>query len=215
MRIILVPILLASAAAAHAQIVTFGVKGGVPLSTAIFESQPLLHTNVDTGRWTAGPTVEFHITRAFSIEVDALYRSYKVTGQNLLFVISGGPPEAMPIEPPLTVAFKHDVRAWDFPLLLKYTFGDGGVRPFINGGGSYTHESADLTISCDQTCASFAAILTSYAGISKVQSNRAGAVAGGGVEFRYGKATIAPEVRYTRLFVPGGNQVGLMVGLRF
>ena len=31
------------------------------------------------GRWTGGPTVEFHLTHGFSLEFDALYRNSRTT----------------------------------------------------------------------------------------------------------------------------------------
>jgi len=56
-------------------------------------------------------------------------------------------------------------------------------------------------------------VFNNYTGLSKINSNRRGEVAGGGVEFRYGRLKIAPEVRYTRLSNPGANQVSVLAGL--
>src|SRR5215469_14991577 len=66
-----------TAALASAQIVSVGVKGGVPVTQAVagYYSSP---TNIlDTGRWIVGPTIDFRLPFGFSVEADALYRGYR------------------------------------------------------------------------------------------------------------------------------------------
>jgi outer membrane protein W len=196
---------------APAQVVTFGVKAGVPLTSAPFNSG-----TTHTDRWTVGATVEGHITKSFSIEVDALYRGYNRFGEGIFYYLPG--TGMFPIASSDTsYTYRYEVKAWDAPILLKYRFAKGPIRPFINGGLQYTHESADVTISCfGPACNSLSSvILPKYIGQSTVQSNRWGVVGGAGVEFRLGKMRIAPEYRYTRLNNPGGNQSTLLVGFTF
>jgi hypothetical protein len=45
--------------------------------------------------------------------------------------------------------------------------------------------------------------------------NRRGPAAGVGLEFKYGRLRIAPEVRYTRLDRPNANEVTVMAGFTF
>jgi Outer membrane protein beta-barrel domain len=206
MRNPMLPIFFAAALAAPAQIVSFGVKAGLPLSTAPFGPSVEHGRHTETGRWAVGPTVEFHVTPALSIEAEALYRAYNVTG-------GGSVPSTVAFDS--SYSYRDEVKAWDFPLLLKYRFLHGPIRPFVDAGLSLTHESVDVTTSClGPSCIPYGYLIP-QAGTSTVKRNRRGDVAGGGVEFRYGKVKIAPEVRYTRLTNPGGNQTMLMVGFTF
>ena len=211
-------ILLAAASAAPAQIVTFGVTGGVPVTTAPFEPTPLNGENVGTGHWTIGPTVEFHITHALSIEADGLYRSYHVSGTGFLAVIPPGlSVVSIQSSVPIPYSFKHSVRAWDLPAMAKYRFGKGPVKPFVSAGASYTHDSADITVTCTGSCAAsgFELPQSTGSGISTANENRVGEVFGGGVEWQVGKIRFAPQVRYTRLNKPAGNETSILLGVTF
>src|SRR4051794_41129139 len=109
MRHSILPLFLFAAAfSASAQIVSFGVKAGAPITLAAFEQGD----TGKTGRWTVGPTVEFHVTSALSVEIDALYRGYHVNG--------GGAFLLAPPSNTLIYSFHDEVKTWDFPLLLKY-----------------------------------------------------------------------------------------------
>ena len=62
---------------APAQIVSVGVKAGVPVTPAAPNYGGDFQGMIDTGRWTVGPTIELHLGSRFSIEADALYRAYR------------------------------------------------------------------------------------------------------------------------------------------
>ena len=62
---------------------------------------------------------------------------------------------------------------FQFPVLAKYRFRPGGIQPFLEAGPSFRRSA--------------------YDGLSKF-----GATAGGGVEFRWRAARIAPALRFTR-----------------
>lgn len=167
---------------------------------------------LNTGRWTVGPTIELHLNRHFSVELDALLRGYS-TGS--LVQTSYGSPFS-----PLLVSSNEDVKAWDFPLLLKYRFtGRPARRPFLNIGASFTHESIDgrYKSSCigPETCFPGQTISPFYLYGSSYSRSRGGAVLGGGVEFTYHQFKIAPEFRYTRLSNPQIDQATLLVGFLF
>jgi hypothetical protein len=223
-------LLFLATATAQAQnsIVSFGVKGGIPLteatasgsrSVSLFSGTNLipltngvaLHT-ITTGRWTVGPTVEFHLPWNFSVEFDALYRTFRSGSWNTSRYQPGWPVAIQ--------TFTQDVKAWDLPLLVKYRFPGEKVRPFILGGKTWTHESRQTSFSSVCTGAepcSPPESLASFPGLSSSNQTvvRDGVVAGGGVEFKYRRLSFFPELRYTRMLQPRSNQVTLLVGITF
>ncbi|MCL4850451.1 MAG: outer membrane beta-barrel protein [Bryobacteraceae bacterium] len=198
---------------ATGQIVSYGIKGGVPVTDA--EQRPASFGNsffgyLNTGRLTIGPTIEFHLPASFSIEVNALYRGYEAKSAGTLQFGSELNPVFMTME--------RDVRAWDFPLLLKYRFPGNKMRPFLSAGVSLTPESTDTTVlyRCVGPLACYPDELTAFTGGQFSHSrNREGYVGATGAEFRLPHIRIAPEVRYTRLQNPGANQVSVLVGISF
>lgn len=165
---------------AHAQIASFGITAGVPATSA----PPYAGLRQDTGRWTVGPTIEFHLISGLSAEANALIRSYSFTPHDGASA---------------TNSYQRDVKAWDFPFLLKYRFTSNPVSPFLDAGYSVTHESYDVS---------------TLSGHSKSSNNFTGPAVGVGVEFRHHKLNIAPEARYTHLY-QYGNLLTVLVGFTF
>lgn len=197
----------------QSQIVSFGVKGGIPLTEAV-SSRYQSFGSVNTGRWTVGPTVELHLPWNFSIEFDALYRTYRSTNQ---YIFSYGSEYS-----PILYMSRQDVGAWDFPLLLKYRFSFLGekVRPFLTAGKLWTRESIDSV--ANQTCMGSSSscippdsfrLINYYSNHSK--EVRDGWTGGGGVEFKYKRIAFSPELRYARITRQRTNQVTLLFGLTF
>jgi hypothetical protein len=213
--------LVVAACMAQDQRFSFGLKAGSPVRSALpYAEGP--ESIVDTGRWTVGPTAEVRLFGDLSFEVDALYRGYRYQSSNggsYIFVGESG------TSPVLTVfsSYKQDAKEWDVPLLLKYRFHAGKMRPFVDVGGVLARVSSDFTsrVSCfsGQDLSTSQAVCSSY-GFSDValpstfhsSVNRHGPTAGLGVEFRYGHIKIAPEVRYMRLTQPNVNEVTVMAG---
>jgi hypothetical protein len=144
------------------------------------------------------------------VEADALYHSYSsltldsFTDPNL-GLLAGN--------------HKADTRVWDLPLLLKYRILSGAWRPFVTGGYSVSYESNDITNTLSASIAPGSGTAT-YPGLGYPTSFgdsrfRRGPTAGAGVEYRFGKVKIAPEVRYNRIDNPNTNQVTVMFGLTF
>ena len=206
----------AAAILAPAQIVSFGVKAGIPLTPALPYFYDYGSNMLDTGRWTIGPTVELRLGRGFAFEVDALYRGYSA-------VNAYASPQVILPGINLVPTFssnRQNTKVWDFPLLLKYRFTAGRVHPFVALGYTRSHESSDVngSFTCLGTAdACSASNLSPYYHnfTYKGSYNREGATAGVGVEFKYGKIKIAPEVRYTRFFQPNQSNATLMVGFTF
>lgn len=199
------------ALAAPAQIVSFGVRGGVPVTNAMPGRYFSTLSYVDTGRWTIGPTIEFHLPFHLSIEVDALFRGYRSGNASTLRLGAELPS--------ILYSFQQDVKAWDFPLLLKYRFPGRAIRPFVNAGASWTHESVDAVWS--HTCLGPGSCypqegIGPFTGGQFVTSRtREGFVGGAGVEFKVQHFKLAPELRYTRLADPRTNQFAVLFGVTF
>jgi opacity protein-like surface antigen len=179
------------------QLLSFGVRGGVPLSDAysaynLGDGAISSHFN---NRYTVGPTVEIHFPLHLSFEADVLYRHsrYKTTGS----VLPGGS------------ATTND---WQIPLLAKLDLSHGLVGPFIDGGLAYRHLSVNLDNPAGQL----------FLGVSN--PNNAGVAIGGGVQFKLLLIRVSPEIRYTHwgqtafsnaAVTSNNNQIDLLVGVTF
>ena len=208
-----------TAAMASAQIVSVGVRGGVPATPAVADYFTGPTHILDTGRWTVGPTIEFRLPFGFSVEADALYRGYR---EQFSVAASFIPPGANLISaiPVIFVSSQSNTKVWDFPLLLKYRVGSRQFRPFVDAGYTFSHRTTDATTfqSCvssqaDCQASNLALITGAFRGSSS--DNSGGPTGGVGVEYRYGRIKIGPEVRYTHLSNPTANLVTVMVGVTF
>jgi hypothetical protein len=216
-----IPVILSAAAlTAQAQVVSFGVKGGVPVMSALPD---YYGTNglVDTGRWTVGPTIEFHLFRGLSAEVDALYRGYRVQSSFSSPATIASGVNFVQLYPAFSSSGQQDTKVWEFPLLLKYRFGGKVWRPFVDGGYVGSHQSTDARVSftcLDTPDACAAGGIGPYTFSNQhfsFSGNSRGGMAGVGVEYKIGRFKIDPEVRYTRRNVFNKNQVSLIVGFTF
>ncbi len=182
----------------HAQSVSFGVKGGVPLTSAVESNGRVPGAK----RYTVGPMIEIALPFSFAFEGDALYRR---TGYN---VISGD----------LGTTTDTHLRAnsWEFPLLAKYYFGPRRVPVrFYAAGGYVLRHVSGFDISIHSYGTDFLTgrpfDSTFHTGSTQdyVRDNPAnGFVAGGGARFHIGHFAVAPEVRYTRWVGVTFNQFG-------
>ena len=206
--------------AAQDHIVSVGFKAGVPITNASSGFTSFITTTgvstSDTGRWTLGPNVEVRIYHGLSIEVDALYRSYRTTSA---FVFTGtlDPNSSNNIQ--LFSTFKNETHVWDVPALLKYRFTTGTWRPFVDAGYQWSFSSSDgasfLTCLSDSDACS--GIPFQFGTLSSSGTNvTRGPVVGVGLEFKVGKIKIAPEVRYSHPNrAPNVNQVTVLAGFTF
>jgi hypothetical protein len=182
-------------------LLSFGVKGGVPLTDAFEVAQSGNFGYVqDTKRWTLGPMIQLNLPVGFAVEFNAMYRRLNYNSTDIE---------------------ERGVRAnsWQFPLLLKYRFGDGSVRPYIAGGGAFQHISDIKQVS---------RILGESENAPELnERNNVGAVIAGGIQLGGGGLTISPEIRYTRwgsenfrdnfreLLRFNKNQAELLIGITF
>jgi hypothetical protein len=109
----------------YSQLLSFGVKAGIPLTTPYTkEFVPDGGVSTDELRFTVGPTLEVHLPWRLSIEADALWRqsSFSEGGANISLV-------------------RATMQDWQIPLLLKYEAKVGPLHPFVDGGVAYRHVS--------------------------------------------------------------------------
>src|SRR5262245_26036881 len=89
-----------------AQPLSFGIKGGVPMTDFIDTASGSRTTITSTtNRYIIGPTIEIRLPAGFGVEFDALYRHF---GYNAT---------ASLVDAVSTLTTTGD--AWEFPLLLK------------------------------------------------------------------------------------------------
>lgn len=192
--------------AASSQVVTFGIKGGVPFGqpTADFG-----HLKIDSGHWTVGPVAEFHYRARLSFEVGALYSGYDVLYDANSSILSPAPL------PNVRIDGRGETKAWDIPAVVKYRFRASGWTPFVLGGFNYRRESTDVHVSCTaadgRACGSTIGFTERYS----TSQDRVGPTFGAGIEWRYGRIRFAPEIRYTRLNRPGSSQYTVLLGVTF
>ena len=232
MRNAIFVLFLAAALTAQAQEqrFSFGIKGGVPVNDALPYGSAYgsnFSSMLDTGRWTIGPTVELRLVGNLSFEADALLRGYRYQQSSSFlgaFIASGA--QEGPISSGTSVAlfssYRQDAKEWDTPLLLKYRFHAGATRPFVDAGAAFAHVSSDFTstFTCLDTpdacnAAGVGSLLHSSTSSYKSGVNRRGPAAGVGVEFKYRRIKIAPEVRYMHLTRPGMSVVTVIAGFTF
>jgi len=124
----LVIFFVATAAALAQSPFGFGLKAGIPLSDALATpSGGTVNYLQSTHRYTIGPYAEFRLPSGFSVELDALYRSY-----------SYGQPPGDFFQPRSVSA-----GAWEFPLLAKKSLLGGPIQPYIEGGVALSHLSVN------------------------------------------------------------------------
>jgi len=207
-------ILLFTAANASAQLVSFGVKGGVPITDQIKygadESRPYI----------IGPSAEIRLPAHFAVEASALYQRLGSSSafnfnQRSIFFNGGGPLQSS------TSNTRERANSWEFPLLGKYYFRSHSDKwqPYLGAGHAFqiAHYGVDShTVNTDSngTVSSFSSHYEYSSGLN------IGATAAAGVRFRAGRFAILPEFRYTRwggkddIQIPRNN-VKFLAGINF
>jgi hypothetical protein len=187
---------------------SIGVKGGIPFSDAsgvrpdsgcISIGCAFFNFSSETKRYTLGPTIELRLPLGFALEADALYSrlSYDTFRFGSLFVPANDESTFTSIK----------LERWQFPILVKWRYGNHRVRPFVDGGLSVDHISGidgrTTLISHDSFSPLPVQIQSESfgspgaAGLSSRDRN--GGVLGGGIELHaVGPIHLTPEVRYTR-----------------
>jgi opacity protein-like surface antigen len=207
MRRIALALLLPASLAFAGGPLSIGIKGGVPFNDAFHTATSGNVSYVTQNKyWTLGPELDVNLPFGLGIEVDALYR-------RLNFESTG--PVSDLIAHAATTA-----NAWDFPLLLKWKFAPGPIRPYVAAGPTFRNVS------------NVKQVVDFFGGQTSTSTDRPGELRdnfttgftlGGGLQLL---GHISPEIRYTRwgwnnfrdtsgLLMSNPNQVEFLVGLTF
>ncbi len=199
-------LLLGFSSLAAAQVVGAGVKVGAT-PTKWLETTGVRETVGDeSGHFTVGPYLELRLPKGFAIEGNALYRNF---GALTLDNVGG-----------LVTSARFDARSWEFPIMGKYRFGSGGIRPFLVAGPTFRW-LGEQTIKTSCTGDLCTPNLDST--IKQDGFVNAGMTAGGGLEFRLGWAKLAAEGRWvwynaeaiTNALAPKKHQAQILLSLGF
>ena len=149
--------------------------------------------------------MEVAIPFGFRFEADALYTRLDPTEHRFL-------------SPSFGNINRLAANAWEFPLLLKYSWRHGRCRPFAAAGGTFRRiQSLRRASKCSPAVFSPRAAYFRY----RIEEPllQGGMAFGSGVRISAGPLKVTPEVRYTRWtslrFLPVRNQVEFLVGLGF
>jgi opacity protein-like surface antigen len=213
-------LLLLGATPAFSQLVSFGIKGGVPLTDFVdaasgTNAAGFIDFATHTNRYIIGATGELHLPFGFSAEVDVLYRhvNYQETSQAVDVLTNSSTAG----------------NAWEFPILGKYRFlRTKLMRPYVDAGVSFdTLQGLSQTVTNTLIAGSNSTTTTSSGSPIQLQnSTTRGYVFGGGIDIKFLVIHIQPEIRYTRwgaehFFDPSGllhsseNQGEFLVGITF
>jgi hypothetical protein len=192
-----------------AQPISFGIKGGVPLTDSLKTTQEFpVNSSTANNRYVVGPMVELRLPFGLAVELDALYR--RVNYNNSFFSIGD------------SMFSRTTGNAWEFPLLAKYRFPSKVVRPYAEAGAAW-----DTLSGLTQTTTSFlfsgSTVTTTSSPPELHHTTTTGFVMGGGIDIHAIFIHVSPELRYTRWanqhFVgsveSNQNQVEFLIGLTF
>lgn len=191
-------------AIAAAQPITYGFKLGVPFQDAST-------TRNTQSRWTGGPFLEYHLPMRLSVEFGALFRTSR---EDRTFLFAAGSTQQF-------LSTTDKVKTLDLPLLLKYRFTKGKVRPFIGAGGAWSHRWSDFqgTSTClgtQASCRPPEAPFDSVSTISRKSTlSKFGPAASAGIEVKTRYMTFSPEVRWLREYSGSATRNQFMVGVGF
>jgi opacity protein-like surface antigen len=167
---------------AQAQPVIGGLKIGIPITDAFSTFQELTYPPANASNYELGVYGEVRLPAKFSIEVDALHRGYTFRSQTS----------------------SASASSWEFPFLLKYHLLKGPIKPYVEGGLSFSHLSGVENVIVNHN--------TSF-----------GVALGAGVDIHALVLHISPEIRYTgyalknfdSIITSNSNQVAFLIGIGF
>jgi hypothetical protein len=202
-------LLLLGAAVLPAQPISFGVKGGLPLTDFIntVNNSNFSTLTSSTQRYIVGPMFELRLPWGFSIEADALFRQFNY--------------HALPSLPDVG-SLGASTNDWEFPILLKYRFASHAfVRPYVGAGVAFDKLQGITNLA---TTGNINGNVPSTPAELK-NSSTMGAVLEGGLDIHLLFLHIGPEVRYTRwtsqhfnlpnVLSSNQNQAEFLVGITF
>jgi hypothetical protein len=191
---------------ASAQLLTFGVRGGVPAQT------PLGRT--DNTPFVLGPSVNVRLFSGFSLDTGVLYHRLGRGFDNFAFIYP---------ENTVTLGFETwRGSALEVPILAKYRFRSerAGWRPFLSAGPTVRRTS--ITTNWTNSVISGSPLGNNSGSVLNMKTTHwnVDPATGVGVDFRTRRFHIEPEARYS--YWGAGkdgrvrkNQVNFLLGFRF
>ena len=192
-------------ASADAQLLSVGVKGGIPLNDSFLftrSSSSLPRVVVTrasyfakTKRYVVGPAVQVHLSLRLAVEFNVLYR--RLNYDSNFYTRSPSSGEGF-------INTNNVANKWEFPLLMKYRFSGAAVRPFVVAGVSVNriNGTGQVRATGQRTFTEWRYTRTvSQSGFpleELARSSTGGFVLGGGVEMPLSFIRITGEIRYTR-----------------
>jgi hypothetical protein len=195
-------------AVSQAQLLSFGVTGGVPALT------PLGATNAIP--FAAGPTANVRVSSTLSLETGVMFYRLGQNTQNGTFLY--------PANSVTTTFSQFKAHAIEVPVLAKlYPLGEKrGWRPFVTAGPALRRTSVESQFSSSTFNGNPASLATVQPGADVQRKTwKVDPVVGAGVDVKVGRFHLDPEVRYsywregTNLYPLRKNQVQFLAGFRF
>jgi hypothetical protein len=187
----------------------FGVAAGVPLTDTLMSSSSEIFAgavgladryNSKTKRLLIGPAFRLDLVRGLGLEFDALYQRV-----NYDFTTLNSAPGSFNQTFQQTTANK-----WEFPLLVQYNIPVSKLKPFVEAGPSILHiTTAKSTI----TTTSSMPPSSTVSSVTGQTGTWAGFTTGGGLDVRWSRLHLRPEVRYSRWFSPTTGPIAGAFGL--
>jgi hypothetical protein len=118
--------------------VSAGIKLGVPLTEVLKPDIPV--NEIQTKRYTIGPVVNISVLHGVNIEFSAMYKriDQQSTASTVVGYVDLGDDTYEILE-------HHRVatvgKSWEFPIAAQYHFSTRLIRPYVEGGLSYSHLS--------------------------------------------------------------------------
>ena len=192
---------------ASAQLLTFGVQGGVPAQT------PLGRTN-NKMPVVLGPTVDIHLVSGLSFSTGVLFSRTGNRSDNGVFLF---PENSVTLTYGSTKSLSVEV-----PLLARYEFFTRrhSWRPFVTAGPSIRHTTIEENNLATVFSGSRLDVSGPQPGLRKTLRWNVDPAAGFGVDVRTGRFHLEPQVRYSywgagKNTILRKNQVNFLLGFRF
>jgi hypothetical protein len=202
-------VMFAGTLSASAQLISIGIKGGIPVTDSFTGRD-------ESRRYQVGASVEFRLPAGFAVEADLIYQPIGLSSAFAGY-LQGAP------ENPVTTSFVRRLRgnSYEFPLLGKYYFrrGESAWQPFIASG--YAFRTIKYSDDYRQTSTDSSGLVSTSPEHSSYGSGLGvGAVFGAGIRLRTGRFAFVPEFRYTRWGQFENNAVhkdeaGVLLGITF
>src|SRR5262249_32857783 len=122
-----------------AQVVSFGIKTGVPLSQLLQTDR--VGVQALTRHYVVGPAIDVRLPGNFGLEVGVMYKQLDQQSANVFLVgFTCLTCEDGPYAVHQSQSVSRVGRSWEFPVAIQYHFSAPAMlRPYVEGGHSYNH----------------------------------------------------------------------------